>query len=92
MPKSIFDPTAKDEPIRGGLDSFLGPKASDYSSLPDSIEDGQADAESESADETEVVCDGQGIKPAVCEIKEALDEKLHTQPPKPLKETKDGPG
>ncbi len=88
--KSVFDPTNNDDrPIQGGLDRFLGPPASSYSHMPGDLIDGKTDDESGPDVEQQQAGDPErgdwGASPdePVQQIKQALDEKLATEPAKP---------
>jgi hypothetical protein len=97
--KSVFDPENTDDtPIRGGLDRFLAPPARSYSHMPEDLTDGKTDDESapevetdpesgraEIRDETVDPERGERANPdePVQQIKDALDEKLATEPTRP---------
>jgi hypothetical protein len=93
--KSVFDPQNNDDaPIRGGLDRFLGPPARSYSHMPEDLTDGKTgdesaelelDPESGRAEVVDAAADperGGATNPdePVQQIKQALDEKLATEP------------
>lgn len=89
--KSVFDPHNEDDAqLRGGLDRFLGPPARAYSHMPDDLIDGKVEEdetspEVESRDPESGMDNEQGDwrnpDEPVQEIREALDEKLATEPP-----------
>jgi hypothetical protein len=91
MQKSVFDPTNNDDrPIQGGLDRFLGPPASSYSHMPGELTDGKTDDESAADVEAEATSGdpergdwNTNPDEPVQQIKQALDEKLATEPAKP---------
>src|SRR5688572_27793498 len=99
--RSVFDPQNDDDsPIRGGLDRFLGPPAKSYSHMPGDLIDGEVEDESDvdvEARDPEAGRDneqGTWANPdePVNEIREALDEKLATEPtPEPSEDLESHP-
>lgn len=88
--RSIFDPQNDDDAqLRGGLDRFLGPPARAYSHMPGDLIDGEveddADPDVEARDPEAGRDNEQGTwanpDEPVNEIRQALDEKLATEPP-----------
>lgn len=88
--RSVFDPQNEDDAqLRGGLDRFLGPPARAYSHMPGDLIDGVVEDDSspdvEARDPEAGRDNEQGTwsnpDEPVNEIRQALDEKLATEPP-----------